>query len=471
MFQPRAYQKRAIDFTLKRFYLDGQLGAGLLMDPGLGKTACSLSILQALRDLGEFKKALIVAPLRVVYNTWPAEIRKWGFAFNFNILHGTAAARDKALATGQCFDIQLINPEGLEWLRKSKLWRPEEYCTLIVDESTKFKNWNAARTKALRGILKHFKRRIILTGTPSPNGMPDLFAQVYILDNGAALGHTVGEFRREYCRQGGFQNRQWLFRPEKKAQIERLLADMVVRLDARDHLDLPELVLVDVPVTLPEDVWQVYERFQDQLLVELADGKTLEASSAGALYSKCKQLANGGGYDEERNIMHVHNAKVDALSDIVEELQGKPVLVAYQYKHDLDRIRAKYPNAPAINGSTNQAETQRILEAWNKGEVPMLLAQPQAMSHGLNMQLGGCNHVVWFGLTDSLELYDQFNARVYRQGVQGKRVIIHNIIAQNTVDEAVQLRIAKKSEVQTSLLDALKRWGERRLAQTAGVSA
>lgn len=457
-FTPHEYQQRAIKFAMDRMFVRGERGAGLLMDPGLGKTSCTLSILEQMKYAGELDTALIVAPLRVCYNVWPAEIMKWGFDLTYEIVHGTPIERELSLLKHDR-DVHIINPEGVPWLAgQSQNFRPDKYDTLIIDESTKFKNWSAARTKALRKLLKHFRRRIILTGTPSPNGMQDLFAQAFILDNGRALGRTVTEFRNAYCQRGGFQGREWVFRRDRKAAVEKAIADLVIRLDAKDHLDLPPLLENDIWVELPKDAKSVYKTIERDLIAELQNGQTLTASSASGLYGKCKQIANGGGYAEGKKIVHVHDAKAEAVLDVAEELDGRPLLVAYQYAHDLERLLNKFPKAPAVNGGTKPKETSAILNDWNAGRIPVLLCQPQAVSHGLNMQRGGCNHIAWVGLSDSLEVYDQFNARVYRQGVEGT-VVVHRILAMDTVDLPIRDRIEGKSESQTALLDALKAYG------------
>lgn len=458
-FTPHAYQERAIDFVLRRLFVKREPGAGLFMDPGLGKTSCTLSVLHTLRELGDLRRALIIAPIRVCRNVWPAEVRKWGFEMGHVLLHGTPTQRERLLQANH--PIHLINPEGVEWLfRRAKNFDPANYCTLVIDESTKFKSWDANRVKALRRAFSRFRRRIILTGTPSPNCLSDLFAQIFVLDGGDALGRTLGEFRREYCRPGGYQGRQWLFRNDKREQLEAAIGEMVLRLDARDHLDLPDLVTNDVWITLPHEARHHYAELESQLFTELDSGATLIANGAAAVYQKCKQVANGGGYTDEGHSAVVHEEKAEAIADIVEELGGRPLLVAFQYRHDLERLRATLGNIPVIQGGTKPRETDEILARWNRGEIPVLAAQPQAMSHGLNMQSGGCNHIAWMGLSDSLEVYDQFNARVYRQGVEGT-VIVHRILAADTVDEAVVERLGAKAGAQRTLLDSLRDYAAR----------
>ena len=459
-FKPHQYQQHAIDFVLRRLFVERELGAGLFLDPGLGKTGCTLSVLHTMQQLGDLRRALIVAPIRVCRNVWPAEVRKWGFNLGCSLIHGTPTQRERCLQANH--PIHLINPEGVDWLvRQAKNFDRTKYCTLILDESTKFKNFTAKRTKALRSLLPAINRRIILTGTPSPNSFADLFSQIFILDDGRALGRTLGDFRREYCRPPTFRQRSWEFRGDRRAALEEAIKDMVLRLDAADHLDLPGIHTNDVWVHLPANARRHYDEIEKTLLTELDSGQTLTASSAGAVYAKCKQIANGGGYDSDGESVCVHDAKAEAIADLVEELGGKPVLVAYQYRHDLERLRATLGSVPAIAGGTPPRETDDLLDRWNRGEIPVLCAQPLAMSHGLNMQAGGCNHIIWMGLTDSLETYDQFNARVYRQGVQG-RVIIHRILTAGTVDEVIAERLSGKSEDQKSLLESLRAYAAKR---------
>jgi SNF2 family DNA or RNA helicase len=450
------YQQNAVTFLLSRLVDQKAKGAGLFLDPGLGKTGTTLSAIDALGFLGEVRKTLVVAPLRVVHNVWPNEIEKWGLPFSTSIIHGTPKQRQQALLANT--DIYLTNPESIPWLF---LQRRPKFDLLVVDESTKFKNWSSKRTKALRKLLKDIPRRIILTGTPSPNGLHDLFAQIFIVDDGEALGQTLTYFRSRYFTKGGFQAREWIERPNVSQSVEQAISPLVYRLKAEDHLDLPPLIYNDVWVDLPRPIFKAYKAIEKQLFAELENGETLTASSAGAKYALCRGIANGGAYQAneltgEREEVYVHDAKLEAVSEIVDELMGKPVIIAYQCNHDLHRLEKRYPKAPIIKGGVTQAEVLTTIEKWNKGELPVLLCQPQAMSHGLNLQAGG-NDVIWVGLTDSLEVYDQLNRRLYRQGVRGA-VRIHHVLANNTIDKAMIERIRTKGKKQDTLLDSLKRY-------------
>lgn len=462
--KPHAYQLRAVDFVLSRLYSRGDLGAGLFLDPGLGKTSITLHVIDALRAMEGRCRTLVIAPLRVVYGVWPDEVRKWGFDLECSIVHGSPAARRKALEADA--DLYLINPEGVEWL-EANLGR-HRFDLVVVDESTKFKSWGAKRSKALRKLLRASgdAKRLILTGTPTPNGYADLFSQVYLLDEGATLGRTQTFFRRSFCttklKLGKYPD--YVVTEGGRRLIEDAIAPMTLRLAAEDYLDMPELIEVPVRVDLPPDIARKYRRLERELILELANAETLVASGAGALYSLCRGVANGGGYqydgpDGSRRSIPVHYAKVDAVADIVEELWGKPVLVFYQFHHDAERLLERFHGAPVLRGGLKPDECNSILERWNRGEIPVLLAQPQSVSHGLNMQAGG-NNIVWFGLPDSLETYLQANARLWRQGVVGG-VRVFQVVANSTVDEAIAERLRNKDEAQRSLLETLKLYAER----------
>lgn len=451
------YQLEAVRFQLVRLKFDECKGAGLFLDPGLGKTRITLELIRQLRQWGDARRVLIVAPLRVIYSVWPAEVKKWGYPYRTSIIHGPGSKKRNALAKQA--DVFLINPEGIAWLAKQyKL----NFDLLVVDESTKFKNWSAVRTKALRSILPKFKQRVILTGTPSPNSYTDLHSQIFICDDGEALGKTLTVFRERYCCGGaGFEGRGFEVTARGRGEIERAISPIVLRMSCEDHLDMPARVEHEIEVELPPAIRDVYRDVEEKLFSLLDSGEELAASSAGAAYSLCRQIANGGAYqtDEwtgERSEIYVHSAKVDAAVDLVEELGGKPVLIAYQFQHDAARLLKAFPGAPIIRGGGKPAETATTIDRWNEGRIPVLLVQPQALSHGANMQHGG-RDLVWFGHTDQLEIFLQLNARLWRQG-QTQQVRFHHLIARDTVDEAVLDRLRSKDKRQTALLEALKQY-------------
>ena len=443
--------------------------AGLFLDPGLGKTSITLGALSVLKKQGIPHRALIVAPMRVMYNVWPNEIKKWeDFAhLSVGILHGKTRADVYKLP----FDVTVVNPEGIPWLSANwKLWKHKPDI-LVVDESTKFKSWNAVRFKTLKGLLKYFRRRWILTGTPTPNSLIDLFAQVYIMDEGAALGEYITKFRSTYFRQTGYQGYE--YKPEEGAEekIYEKIAPYILRLSAKDHIDMPDKMEQEIYVTLPPKARAIYKKIEDELFAEIADGYSATVGHAAAAGLKCQQVANGGLYvdmpesedgsmpvKQARPWVDIHNEKVDALADLVEELQGSPLLVGYSFITDVEKIRDKLgTHIPFIGGGVKQAELDDIIPRWNRGEIPVLLGHPASMAHGLNLQ-GACNHVAWFSMTWNLEHYDQFVGRVWRQGSKFGHVVVHHFIAEKTVDEAILFALKRKGKTQTSVLEALAKY-------------
>lgn len=452
---PHSYQREGIKFMVERAY------AALFLDPGLGKTSITLAAILMLKELGLAQRALIVAPLRVCYSVWPKEIQKWN---DFNglkcvILHGA----EKDAAAEQDADVYLINPEGLSWLLTSghlKRILPE---ILVVDESTKFKNTQSQRFKLLKALLHIFKRRYILTGTPAPNGLIDLYGQIYLLDQGNSLGPYISRFRNDFFYQTGYGGYTWAPRPGSMDGIYNKIKPFTLRLDARDHLELPERIDNMIHVELPPDARKAYFQMEQALIAQLRTGEIVTATSAAAAGMKCRQIANGGIYrqldytpavnSERWEIMH--SAKTDALLDLVDELNGSPLLVAYEFEHDKARLlEALGPDTPWIGGGISPRKSADIEARWNAGQIPVLLGQPQSMAHGLNLQ-GECGHIAWYSLTWDLECYDQFNRRVLRQGSNRKAVIIHHIIASNTIDSAVMKALRRKDGTQGRLLDCL----------------
>jgi SNF2 family DNA or RNA helicase len=325
---------------------------------------------------------------------------------------------------------------------------------LVVDESTRFKHGNTQRFKTLKPYLREFKRRYILTGSPAPNGLLDLFGQCYLLDGGAALGGYITHYRMEHFDPVGFGGYQWALKPGHDKLIEEKLRPLVMRLSAEDYLDIPPLINNTVTVTLPDAAMKVYREMETLLVAQVKDEQVVAANAAAAT-TKCRQIANGGIYHEGGSEWsHIHEAKVEAVKELVEELSGKPALVAYEYRHDLERLQRAFPDAPHIGGGVSAAAFARIEHEWNRGEIPVLLAQPQSVAHGLNLQGTGAA-VIWAGLTWDLEVAEQFVRRVWRQG-QKETVVQHFIVAKGTVDEVVMRALARKDKTQSSLLAALK---------------
>lgn len=453
-YQLHQYQEYAAGWVIDR--LEQYLGAGLLLDMGLGKSLITLDVIDWFRTLGRVKRVLIVAPLRVAHLGWPKEIEKWGFDFSYTVLHGP---RKEKLLRENTF-VHIINPEGLAWLVK----QPEalrDYDLLVVDESTYFKNFTAKRTKALKKLLKKIKKRIILTGTPAPNSYADLFSQMFIVDDGASLGKTLTTFRSQFMQQGGFQGRVWSMRDGSDDRIDEAIAGKVLWMDARDHLDMPKVVYNDIIVDLPSQVREQYEQMEKEMFLELDKG-TVEALAPSSKYAMCKSISNGGLYEQDelggRIIHKLHDEKTKAVAEIVESLNGKPLLCFYQFWHDLERLTAKFPKAKVINGKSHIRDTAKVIDAWVKGKVPLLLAQPQALSHGVDRLQHAGSDIVWYGMTDRNEVYLQANARIYRQGACRDQVRIHHILCDKTVDLAIRERIMNKKAGQEALLDALKQY-------------
>jgi SNF2 family DNA or RNA helicase len=438
----------------KRIFVEQTKGAGLFLDPGLGKTRTTLAFLNLLYEYGEIKRALIVAPLRPIYTVWPNEVKRWGFPQSIVNLHGQHA---RGMAENAPFE--LVNYEGLEKLCNiTKRWD-----CIVFDESTFVKSWKAKRSKFARMLCQSIPRRVILTGTPAANSLADVYGQVYLLDDGQALGKNVTAFRSRFCHQGGFRGREWSVRDGAMDSIRKAIEPLVLRMQAEDFLDMPQLVQNEIWVKMPSKAVLEYKRLKRELFAQLETGDVF-AATASAAYAKCRQFANGQVYtpDEENGKKsHVsHEEKKTALFELFEELGGKPLLVFYQYKHDLEMIRggrnSPFKGCPVISGGMKPAELDAILKGWNAGEYKGLCAQWQAASHGLNMQ-GACNDVACFGVVDSLEVYDQAIRRVYRQGVKGAQVRIHRILTQGTVDEIMLERLNGKHACQSEFLNALKK--------------
>lgn len=443
VWKPHRYQLKAAKHLL------ANPGAALFLDPGLGKTSSTLAAIKALKDAGKLKHpVLIIAPLRVAHLVWPAEVAKWlNFAdLTVVVLHG----KDKELMLDSDADIFVINPEGLEWLFGHKTLK---FSGLVIDESTKFKSWKAQRTKRLKAELNRFAFRWILTGTPAPNGIGDLFSQIFMIDGGRALGRYITNFRTTFMVQGGYGGYEWFPKEGALEEIEARLKKIVLRLDAADWLELPELTYNRIGVRLPASLMSKYRELEEEYLVALQSGE-ISALTAATVSMKLRQFVNGQVYDEDRKVHYVHDVKLDALESLVEELSGQPVLVAVAFLPEVDAIRERLgKNIPYLGGGNTPKESKRIVDEWNAGKLPIVLAHPTSVSHGLNLQ--GGRHVCWYGLTWNLEEYDQFIRRVWRQG-QTQRVICHSIIALDTVDVKVEGALRSKQKVQSALLERLK---------------
>lgn len=411
-----------------------------------------MEVLKTLRGLSEIERVLVIAPMRVCRNVWGQEISKWGFDFSVNIM----CQRVKQALKEECF-IDLVNYESLHLL----VDHCDRWDTLVLDESTRVKNWTTKRMKCLRKMLPNFSKRMILTGTPAPNSLADLHSQIYVLDGGEALGRNVTVFRAKFMARGGWEGRQWVLRKEMADTLNTAIAPMVLRLDAETCLTMPALLVNDMYCELPAKCQAGYRQLKRELLAQLETGDILAVNAASA-YVKMRQYSNGAVYDSERKVHYVHSAKVEMLCDLVEELAGKPVLVFYQFHHDAEAIQKKFPTAPVLSGKTKPKESTQILEDWNAGHIRVLLAQNHTAAHGLNMQGAGMD-VVYFGLNDSLEVYDQSYRRVYRQGAKGSQVRIHRLLCKKTVDDVIRDRLHSKDQGQQAFFAALRRHAETKL--------
>jgi SNF2 family DNA or RNA helicase len=476
VWNPRSYQRRAVEFLVSRG------AAGLFLDPGLGKTAITLQTIKALREAGQIRAALIVAPLRVCHNVWPNEIEKWAQFqdITYTILHGDLRKRTALLRPGS--DVYLINFEGLPWLLKQpKILERLRIDTLVIDESSKMKSGQTQRFKAVKPFLGKFRRRYILTGTPAPNGYLDLYSQIYILDRGGALGAYYSHYRGTYFYALDQNGWNWNMLPGSEERIQRAIAPYILRMDEKELNDLPKLIgeagsdtenriLVD----LPEDARAAYDAMEEEMMLELESGHNVIAASAGVVTQKCCQLANGGLYYDTpseigmvRNTTVVHTAKTEALQDLIEELSGQPLIVAYEFRHDLERIaKALWPKlkpetVPYIGGGNTQNRSKQLIEQWNDRRLPVLLVHPAAAGHGLNLQAGG-SHICWYGIPWNLEHYVQTIRRLYRQGATAPSVFVYHIVARSTVDMLKMRTLKRKDKTQKGFLDALREYRKNR---------
>jgi SNF2 family DNA or RNA helicase len=417
----------------------------LWVEMGLGKSVVTLKAVESLLDSVDVRKVLIVAPLRVCLTTWPAEIAKWGIRASYKIIHGTPTQR-KAAVSAQA-EIFITNYESLSWMVET-YGRDWPFDMVVLDESVKVKSRSSQRWKALAKVQGQISRLVELTVTPAPNGLMDIWAQICLLDRGQRLGRSLTRFRERWF-DSDYMGFKFTPKSGADAEIHAAVADLVLTLRTEDYLALPDLVPVTIPVVLPPAARTLYARLEKEMFVSLSAGE-VTAVSAATLSNKVLQCASGAMFlDGEAHAWEeVHAAKIDALRDIIDETGGAPLLVAYHYKPDLHRLRKAFPQARVLD------ESPQTVVDWNAGQIPLLLAHPQSAAFGLNLQVGG-HHLCWFTQTWSLDIYDQMNARLHRQG-QDRPVFIYHLIATDTVDELVLERLRSKRTVQDVLLDALK---------------
>ena len=447
-FEPYAYQQHAIDHVINN------TASGLFLDMGLGKTVTTLTAIDILMyQMMEVSKVLVIAPLRVAESVWDEEINKWDHLKHLRISKVLGTAKARKMALKKPADIYIINRENVAWLT-GLYGTAFPFDMVVIDELSSFKAHNTKRFKQLRMVRPYVSRIVGLTGTPAPNSLIDLWPQVYLLDRGERLEKTVGAYRRRYFSPGR-SNGQVVFdynlRRGSEQSIYDKISDICISMKAEDYIDVPEKIdnIVKVQLT-PKERAQYVEMEKDEIL-SLPEGD-INAVNAAALSGKLLQLSNGACYDDEKQVIELHDRKLDALDEIIESASGKPVLVFYQYRHDLERIKKRFPEAVKLEGD-------REVKRWNAKKIPLLVTHPASAGHGLNLQRGG-NTIVWFGLTWSLEQYQQANARLHRQG-QTEAVIVHHLVTDNTIDEEVMKALANKASGQDELMAAVKARVER----------
>ena len=440
-FMPHDYQKYAIE------YIQFHPITALFRDMGLGKTVTTLTAIRDLMyDAFEVKRVLVIAPLRVARDTWPDELRKWDHLkeLTCSVVVGTVAERRRALQ--QDADIYIVNRENLAWLyENSRL----DFDMVVLDELSSFKNHQSKRFRAMKALRPKVKRIVGLTGTPSGNGLMDLWAEFRILDMGERLGRYISQYRNLYFKpdkRNGMVVYSYKPLPGAEEAIYHQISDITVSMKATDYLEMPELVSVAKEVRLSETEKKRYDELKKSLVLELPGGEVTSANAA-SLTMKLSQMANGAIYTDGKDVAAIHDRKLDALDDLVESANGKPVLVAYWFKHDKDRIRERM-KARELRGPQDFAD-------WNAGKIPVALIHPASAGHGLNLQQGG-SILIWFGLTWSLELYQQTNARLWRQGQADETVIIQHIVAKDTIDERILNVLKHKDGTQAALIEAVK---------------
>ena len=441
-YKPHEYQVYATEYILNHPI------AAVLLDMGLGKSVITLTaIFDLTLDSFLVRKVLVIAPLRVARDTWPAEIEKWDhlMGLKYTVAVGSEVQRKTALMKRA--QVYIINRENVEWLI-SRSAIPFDFDMVVIDELSSFKSHQAKRFKSLLKVRPKIKRIVGLTGTPSSNGLMDLWAEYRLLDMGQRLGRFIGRYREDFFVPDK-RNQQVIFsykpKPGAEEAIYRLISDITISMKGTDYLKLPELVINEVPVKLSEKEMKTIDTMKRDLITTVK-GEDITAANAAALSGKLLQMANGAVYDDQGVVIHIHDRKLDALEDLIEAANGKPVLIAYWFKHDLSRIQKRF--------EVEVLSTSDSIKRWNDGEIPIAVIHPASAGHGLNLQAGGST-LVWFGLTWSLELYQQTNARLWRQG-QNETVVIHHLIAKGTIDERVMKALKDKDNTQSALIDAVK---------------
>lgn len=447
-YMPHEYQIKAYDWIINK------KKSGLFLPMGMGKTSITLTAIEDLMyDMFQVKKVLIIAPIRVAQTTWPDEIEKWDHTrhLTYSRVLGSKEQRMKALE--EKADIYLINRENVSWLVE-QVDHDWPFDMVVIDELSSFKNPKAKRFKALRKVIPLVDRFIGLTGTPAPKGLPDLWPQVYLMDQGKRLGRTLTSFRSRFLipgRRNGNVIYEWLLQDGAKRRIYDAIGDICMSLKAEDWLKLPECQYINHEVILDEQTMAAYHRFKREKILQICEDGVITAANAGVVMNKLLQFTAGAVYDENHAVQEIHQVKLNALEDLLEAANGNPLMVFYYFKHDRDRIIDYFPNV-----EIRAIESQQDVKDWNDGKIEMLLVHPASVGHGLNLQQGG-NIIIWYTLPNwNLELYLQANARLHRQGQQNT-VMIYHLIAKGTVDEDMIRSLEQKDISQKTLIEALKR--------------
>jgi SNF2 family DNA or RNA helicase len=447
-YEPHDYQQYAIG------YIETHPVAAVLLDMGLGKTSITLTALNDLLfDSFEIHKVIVIAPLRVARDTWPAEIEKWEHLSSLIYSVAVGAEAERLAALERQADIYIINRENVQWLVEES-GIPFDFDMVVIDELSSFKNHQSKRFKALMKMRPRVERIVGLTGTPSSNGLMDLWAEFRLLDMGQRLGRFIGQYRTRFFLPDK-RNGQVVFSykplPGAEQQIYKLISDITISMKSTDYLQMPELVSTVYEVRLSDTERKRYEELKKDLVLELPDGD-ITAANATALSGKLSQMANGAVYSDSGGVIRIHERKLDALEDIIESMGGKPLLVAYWFQHDLERITDRLHK---LKIPFSRLDTSESIRRWNAGELPVALIHPASAGHGLNLQSGG-SAIVWFGLTWSLELYQQTNARLWRQGQTAETVVVQHIITEGTIDGRIMKALQEKDNTQSALIDAVK---------------
>ncbi|CYU51032.1 MULTISPECIES: DEAD/DEAH box helicase [Streptococcus] len=443
------YQVVAKDFII------GHPNAAVILDMGMGKTATTLSAVNELMfDRFEVTKVLVIAPLRVANTVWSDEIEQWAELRHLRYSKIVGTPKQRKVALQKDADIYIVNRENLPWL--------VEQCSpyfkwdmVVIDELSSFKSWQSKRFKAFMAMRPYMKRIVGLTGTPSSNGLMDLFAEFKVIDGGERLGRFIGEFRSRYFEEGRRNGNivyEYIPMDYAECQIQDKISDITISMKALDYLDMPELISTKKLVRMSEKEKEKYSQFKKEYVLSELDGLEVTAANAASLTNKLVQLSNGAVYSDDHTVVALHEQKLDALEDILESANGEPVLVAYWFKHDLARILGRLEK---LNVKSRVLKTEEDIREWNKGNVPVGLLHPAGAGHGLNLQKGG-HHLVWFGLTWSLELYQQTNARLWRQGQEAETVVIQHIVTEGTIDEEILKALENKDAQQERLIEAVK---------------